>query len=287
MNLKQVLVPVAAMMAVAVGSGCSSIVKKPEINGVKKVALVSLYADEMIPWTGGQGRVDNFDGETKHRVALQAYKAFTAEFKRLRWEVVPMDTVINNAYYKREFGPQQANKDSNLLAKTANVLGNMKNARYFTAQGLFPIEWPKDKKDAQAGMSFDLANFKLEAKKDFHGQMADLAKNLGVDAVVLVNMDYCYTGATAVLGNGTAKFTAGSWVRAINPDKQTIVNMPGIEERCDGTRGESNRTVAMVGGSIGLSAALSKDAIVTALSEATEQSAKLTVAEIKKAMDEK
>src|SRR5690606_34916765 len=52
-------------------SGCSSlIVRKPEINGVKTVALVTVYADDMVPWTGGQGRVENFDTKTKNRVAL-------------------------------------------------------------------------------------------------------------------------------------------------------------------------------------------------------------------------
>lgn len=266
-------------------TGCSSIVKKPEINGVKKVAIVSLYADEMIPWTGGSGRVNNFDQQTKHRVALQAYKSFTHEFKRLGWEPIPMDKVTSSGSYKKEFGPQQADKDSNILAKAGNVLGNMKLQRYFTAPGLFPIEWPK-KDEHKSGMSFDLANFKLEGKKDFFGQLADQAKELNVDMVVLIYMDYCYTGATAVLGNGTAKMTAGSWVRAINPDKLTIVNMPDIEKRCSGDRGESDKTVAMVGGSIALGQAFASDAIVTALTEATQRSAKISVDKIEKAMKE-
>ena len=71
--------------------------------------------------------------------------------------------------------------------------------------------------------------------------MADLAKELGVDAVVLIGMDYCYTGATAVLGNGTAKMTAGSWVKAVNPDRQIVVDMPMLEKRCDGIEGRAIR----------------------------------------------
>src|SRR5204863_6367338 len=112
--------------------------------------------------------------------------------------------------------------------------------------------------------------------KDFKGQMADLAKNLHVDAVVLVGMDYCYTGATAVLGNGTAKMTAGSFVKAVNPDRTVVVDMPLIEKRCDGDRGESKATVAMIGGSIALGKAFAADTLITAFSEATEQSARLT-----------
>ncbi|MCM2322650.1 MAG: hypothetical protein NDJ90_05265 [Oligoflexia bacterium] len=266
-------------------TGCASIVRKPEINGVKKVAIVSVVADEMVPWTGGQGRIENFGVQTKQRVALQAYKSFAQEFGRLKWEPIALDAVASNDYYKKEFGPQQADSKSNVLAKTASVLGKLHNARYFTPAGLFPILWPS-KEDAKAGAKFDFAALKIEAKKDFYGQMADLAKALGVDAVVLVGVDYCYTGATAVLGNGTAKMTAGTWVKAVNPDKQIVVDMPPPEKRCGGDRGESDKTVAMVGGSIGLGKAFATDTLVTAFAEASQRSAKLTVDKIIKAMQE-
>ena len=40
----------------------------------------------------------------------------------------------------------------------------MKNARYFSPQGLFPIEWP-NKGDSHAGASFDLADLNSSLKK--------------------------------------------------------------------------------------------------------------------------
>src|SRR5689334_19679357 len=92
------------VMAVLIGAftlGCSSIVKKPEINGVRKVAIVSIYADGTIPWTGGSGRVEHFDHETRNRIALQAYKTFVNEFKRVKWDVISMDHVTGNSYYKK------------------------------------------------------------------------------------------------------------------------------------------------------------------------------------------
>lgn len=272
-------------------TGCASIVKKPEINGVRKVAIVSLYADQMIPWTGGTGRVDYFDLETKNRVALQAYKSFANEFKRLKWEVVPMERVTTNAYYKKQFGPQEANKDSNVLAKAANVLGTITNEGYFTATGLFPVDFIKEesKKDQDRGIaSLDLASFKIQSKPDFKTQLGELARDLGVDAVVVAQLDYCYTGATAVLGNGTAKFTAGTTLRAYNGDKQAVVSLPAPKKRCESKYlGESSKTVAMVGGSISLAKAFDRDAIVTALSEASANSAKVVVAQIDAAILEK
>ena len=99
-----------ASISISLLAGCSSIVRKPEINGVKKVAIISVYADEMVPWTGGRGRVENFDTNTKNRVALQAFKAYAREFQRLGWQPVSLDQVAKNDFYKKEFGPQQVDK---------------------------------------------------------------------------------------------------------------------------------------------------------------------------------
>jgi hypothetical protein len=103
--------------------------------------------------------------------------------------------------------------------------------------------------------------------------------------VVIIGMDYCYTGAAAVLGNGTAKFIAGSFIKAINRDGTLIVDMPEIERRCEGdNRGESDKTVAMIGGSVLLAQLAAKDAMVTAITESATQSAKASVDAIANAM---
>ncbi len=262
-------------------SGCSSIVRKPEINGVKTVAIVSLAANEMVPWTGGRGRIEGWSLETRQRVATQAYKAYTKEFNRLGWKVLSMDKVVANPEYKKNFGPVVAKADDNFLAKAASTLSKIAASKPFTPPGLYAIEWNPDNRQTA---SFSLSDFSFKTEKDIPTKLAELAKSLNVDAVVLTYLDYCYTGATAVLGNGTAKMTAGAWVKAVNPDKVVVVDMPAIEKRCDGDRGESDKTVAMIGGSLALGKAFASDTLVTMFQEATAQVATKNVAAIDVAM---
>jgi hypothetical protein len=275
-----------ALLTASLLTGCGSFVKKPDIDHVKTVAIVSLSADEMVPWTGGSGHITAWDAATKRRVAEQAYDAFAKEFHRLGWKVIPRETVAANAMYKHEFGPVEVKKDSGMLAKAANFLGEVKNSTYFTAANLYPIDWAPKNQQQQHSTGFSLASFKVgnDVSKDTPTKLAELAKNLHVDAVALVYMDYCYTGATAVFGNGTAKMTAGSYVKMMTPDKVTVVDMAPITKRCDGNRGESDKTVAMVGGSIALGKALAGGTLAEAFDEASRQSARLTVDAIHTAM---
>lgn len=230
------------------GSGCSSIVRKPEIEGVKKVAIVSLMADERVPWTGGSGQVRNWNLETKNRVARIAYKAYSEEFRRLKWNVIPIEKVIASKAYAKEFGPMTAKKA----------------AKYFTAKGLHPIAW-----------------------EDINTRLAEVAEDLGVDATVLVFLDYCYTGAQAILGNGNARMTAGSWIKSVSREGVTIVDMPAIANRCEGDRGESTEKFPMIGGSISLGKVLDNDQLVKAFGEASREAAKLNVSAIDKAIKDK
>lgn len=262
-------------------TACSSIVRRPEINGVKRVAIVSLSANEMVPWTGGSGRLEGWSQETRTRVATLAYKAYASEFKRLGWNVIPMETVASNAEYKKVFGPLQAKSDDNILAKAASVISKVQASKPFTPPGIHAIQW--NAKEGQTA-SFSFSDFSLKTEKDVPTKLAELAKTLHVDAVVLTYLDYCYTGATAVLGNGTAKMTAGAWVKAVNPDKVVVVDMPALEKRCDGDRGESDKTVAMVGGSLAFGKTFANDTIVTMFQESTKQIAAMNVAAIDTAM---
>lgn len=118
-----------------------------------------------------------------------------------------MNKITSNEYYKKNFAPIDTEKDTSALAKVGNFIENLHNSKYFAPKGLYPVEWPKDEKKKITSMSL---SFKVEKHRDLKEDMAELAKDLNVDAVVIVELDYCYTGATAILGNGTAKLTASS-----------------------------------------------------------------------------
>lgn len=279
-SIKKVLSCFSILSLALLFTNCASIVRKPEINGVKTVAIVSLSANEMVPWTGGRGRIENWPLESKQRVANLAYKAYSQEFKRLGWNVVPISKVTALAEYRQEFGPLEAKADDNFLTKTVSALGQVAASKPFTPPGLYAIPWeaPQERrKPASFSISF-------KSEKDVKTKLAELAHKLNVDAVVLAYLDYCYTGSTAVLGNGTAKMTAGGWVKAVNPDKVVVVDMPAIEKRCDGERGESEKTVAMVGGSIAFGKAFAGDTLVSMFQEATQRVAARNVALIDEAM---
>lgn len=54
-------------------SGCAtSIVKKPEVYKVKKVAILSLYADQKVPEAKGRGIVMDWDDKVRMQVAEDA-----------------------------------------------------------------------------------------------------------------------------------------------------------------------------------------------------------------------
>ena len=110
-----------------------------------------------------------------------------------------------------------------------------------------------------------------------------MAKKLGVDAVVLIQLDYCYGGGTfSLLGTGQAVMSAASSIKAVNQKGDMVVNMPAIP-RCDGKRGESETSAVMINGNLQFTTS-AKDKFRKMFIEATRASAAMTVEEIRKAI---
>ena len=71
------------LLFLLVSVGCTSIVQKPEINLVKKVAVLSLYGNDRIYREGHSQYTSDWSSEMKQAVAERAYKEFAGELKRI------------------------------------------------------------------------------------------------------------------------------------------------------------------------------------------------------------
>jgi hypothetical protein len=267
---KNLLVLPILMLAL---SGCfMSIVKKPDIDQVKKVAILSLYADQKVPHEKGMGVVTQWDGKVRLQVAEDALNSFQKELGKLGWQVVSPQQVLDSQEYQKAFAV--AKPDSS-AGKFANLLKNVYQQQFFTPAGMLPI--PLDDSTANTQYYGDAAKDNPRAK------LGAMARKLGVDAVVLIQVDYCYGGGTfSLLGTGEAVMSAGSSIKAVNQQGNMVVNMPAVA-LCDGTRGESETSAVMVNGNLAFTSS-AKDRFRKMFIEATRASAAMTVAEIQKAI---
>jgi hypothetical protein len=261
-------------------NGCVTIVRKPEVNQVKKVAILSVYADQSVPENKGRGVVKGWDDGIRIEVAENALALAEQEVAKLGWNVVPGREVIQSPEYQQAFkieAPAESGQVGSALASLGNVLQKARMRAFFTPPGMHPIQ-------LQSEQGKNSSCFGNNCPEDPKVKLAAFAKQLDVDAVVVVEFDYCYAGGTWSLGGtGQAKMTAASAIRAVNKDGQMVIDMPAIP-RCEGnTRAESQAWMAMNGGDL-LYALSSKDNIKTMFTEATAASLDKSVTMVQTAM---
>ncbi len=256
-------------------SGCfMSIVKKPEIDQVRKVAILSLFADQKVPHEKGMGVVTQWDNKVRLQVAEDALSTFQKELGKLGWQVISPQEVLDSQEYQKAFAVPEIKPDSG-AGKLMNLMKNVYQQQFFTPAGMLPI--PLDDSTANTQYYGDAA------KDNPRVRLGGMARKLGVDAVVLIQLDYCYGGGTfSLLGTGEAVMSAGSSIKAVNQQGDMVVNMPMVQ-RCDGTRGESKTSAVMVNGNLAFTNS-AKDRFRKMFIEASRASAALTVAEVQKAM---
>lgn len=255
-------------------SGCTSIVMKPDVDHVKKVAILSLYADQKVPNDKGMGIVTHWDNKVRLQVAEDALMTYQKELGKLGWQVVSPQKILESKEYQQAFAVPEVKADSG-AGKFANLMKNVYQQQFFTPAGMLPVQL--DDSSANTKYYGDLA------KNNPRTRLGGMAKKLGVDAVVLIQMDYCYGGGTfSLLGTGEAVMSAGSSIKAVNQAGNMVVNMPAVP-RCDGTRGESETSALMVNGNLQFTSS-AKDRFRKMFIEATRASAAMTVETIRKAM---
>ena len=277
-NNKNGYVALILLTGLMLGGCATSIVKQPEIAQVKRVAIVSLYADERVPEVKGRGIVKNWNDQVRLQVAEDALNTFERELYKLGWKVVPPTNVLQSQAYQKTFAipevPEEAADSTGV--KLASFLLENYRSRYFTPAGMWPI--PLESK----GNSVQLFG-STPQKPNKQIMLGQMAKQLGVDAVILVQLDYCYEGGTfSLLGSGEAVVTAGSSIKAVNRAGDLVVDMPTVA-RCGGERGESNTSAAMFKGDL-LFPSINKSRFRNMFVEATRKSASLSVAQLNKAL---
>ena len=263
------------LTSLLLGGCATSIVKQPEAAQVKRVAILSLYADERVPEAKGRGVVTNWNDTVRLQVAEDALNTFQREFYKLGWQVVPPTSVLQSQAYQKTFSiPEEAANTTGV--KIASFLLENYRSRYFTPAGMMPIPLQGSGNSAQLFGS-------TPQKPSDQLALGQMAKQLGVDAVVLVQLDYCYQGGTfSLLGSGEAIMTAGSSIKAVNRTGDLVVNMPTVE-RCGGDRGESTSSAVMLNGNLQFTS-IDKRRFRSMFIEATRQSASLSVAKLSEAL---
>lgn len=275
-TVPRLLATTSICMTILLAAGCASIVKKPQVNEVKKAAIISLYANEKVPNADGLGVVRDWDNSVRLEVADNALLTFANELQATGWQLVKPDSVIQSDEYQKAFAVSDKVADNSSLGKLASLMQNAYRRQFFTPAGMWPIQL--DDKTANTHYFGDAA--KTNPKQ----RLAAMAKKLGVDAVIIVQLDYCYDGGTfSLLGTGQAVMTAASSVKAVDRNGDVIINMPA-PKMCDGKRGKSDTSAVMIKGNLEFTH-LAKDRFEKMFNEATRESAKLTVAEIQKAMN--
>lgn len=267
---------------ICTGMGCSSFVKTPEVHEIKKIAILSVFASDRVVEMKGRGSVQNWDQTFKMQVAEDALKTYQANFGKLGWSVVNPQKVLASAAYKKAFNPsvaavdtgnETANKAINFLGGIARTIAEEKQkADYFTPAGMYPIHIAD-----KTGNCYGNA-----CPPDPGSTLADLAKGLGVDAVAVVQVDYCYEGGTftSLGGAGEAFMTAATSIKVVNKKGDLVVNMPNLS-MCDKSpnRAPSINSMLMNGGNL-VFAFSSKEKIRALFKQSTLTSAKLAIEQI-------
>ncbi|MFO7595220.1 MAG: hypothetical protein R6W92_02620 [Desulfocurvibacter africanus] len=257
---------------------CAPIVKKPEIDQVKKVAVVSLYAPALVPDVGGFGMITNIN-RVKKTVAKDAYDIYVKELTKLGWSVMPAQVVVKNKLYAKTFDAARLYKDkdsgaSNFMTKLMNAGAKLAEYGEILPEGM------------KSGSEMHVM------RKEDAEALGKLAKGLGVDAVLIVQLDYCYRPRNPTIarvsGTGHAHLNCSSSVRAVDKNGVAVVTMPELDQCNDQakTKAESEKAILMLGGQISIMNAEQVTVITEMFRDSTRKSAANAVAQLQKAMQQ-
>ena len=106
---------ISAIVLAHLTIGCSSIVKKPDIQEVKKVAILSIFANDMVPEKKGRGFVKGWKDDFKMEVAEEFQRVHAAHLRKMGWKVLESEKVLSSKAYREKFEikPMTKNKTAN------------------------------------------------------------------------------------------------------------------------------------------------------------------------------
>jgi hypothetical protein len=254
---------------------CASVeVKAPEIFRIKRVAIVSLYANDLLSHASGRGQALDWMPHMKRRIAEDALFAFAREFSKLRWTVVNPTSLRKSAAYQRLLAADEAIRQAKRGSFVAKAQGLSKlgvSQEYFAPAGMEPIPVASSR-----ALSRDTA---------LRDALAAAAREMRVDGVVVIQVDYCYHSDGAQLAEtGQAQMTAAASIHVVGPKGDVLVSMPPVE-MCggDALRAGSDTVAVMQENDLPFSqidAAVGRRMFV----EASRGSARISTEEIRRAI---
>ncbi len=232
---------VAASLAAC---GTPPILIKPHSDQVKKVALVNVYANRGVRSFDGASKMAGLtalasmvtkkegkdEGEIDFggtRLVKYGVATFDDEFAKIEgWDVVPSDQVLASKAYQ-DFVKRADDLFPNDAMRKLNQLS------YLTPDKMVYLVG-----EGREGKSKQM--------------LTQLAQELGVDAVAVMEMDVAYTASTSVGGTGTASAYAGVSLLMVNRYGDYAIRLPKVMNAKNHSmyRKRSDDTTAMVAGEI-------------------------------------
>ncbi len=227
-------------------SGCvtTSMVKKPEVNSVKTIAVVSVYSNTGVKNTSGESETSKISGMAGMvgltgnnskagdstagklldfggtRLVEHAKGELERELARVKgWKVVDATQFVDKESYQTF-----ATKMDDTIREEQGVMRKISGPAFVTVPRM-------------AAMPYGL-------KADERAKvLKQLASDLGVDAVAVLKLEMAYSPSTSIGGNGTAAAAISSNLEIVNKEGGTAVLGSLSQIR-------SADTVGMMGGSI-------------------------------------
>ena len=225
-------------------SSCSSskVDVDSDVGKVRKVGLVSVSANRGIRKMGlipsvtevasklssvGEDQLDKENQDEK--ISAMLNHAATSLSHKLNqsmgWHFTPVDELVSNEAYKKFIEKVKTITD-------AAAFSSVTKLGYASVKGMerIPVE--------EEGVD-----------KRFKEELETLAKQLGLDAVMVVNLDIAYTSGTSLMGYGTAVASVGLGCSLIAKNGDELITT-GEAEEDETFRAESEKSVAMIMGEI-------------------------------------
>lgn len=238
---------VTTLISAIAMTGCvsTSMVKKPEIDMVKTIAVVSIYSNTGIKNTRGESETAKVAGmanmfglagnNTKNdsgskagklidfggtRLVEHARQEIERELTRVKgWKIIDSSQFIDNAAYQKF-----ATSMDDQVREEQGVMYKLNGPAFVVVPRMAPMPHGL-KEEKRAAL------------------LKQLAADLGVDAVAVLKLEMAYSPSTSIGGNGTASAAISSNLQIVNKNGETAVLGSLREIR-------SADTVGMMGGSI-------------------------------------
>lgn len=236
-------------------SGCSSIVKKPDFYSVKKLAIVSVYANHKIYDVDGKmgqsgvdlralkalvGKEDPIEADEIMQITTAGLDLYINELKKMnQWVIADPKTVLNHPAYK---ALQQSNFFNAISGVTPAL--NMKLIAFNEVADSTSKQWKNGK----------------EVHEEARKSLAQLCKELNVNGVAIVELDLGFKTVflSGMKGSGLfagvkapAKPSASSAMIIITKDGKIAAQTKGIQKG-GGARFEGDKVTMLHQGRVTL-----------------------------------